>query len=101
MAIHYEWDVEERDEHGDAQDHNHCGSYAECLEILRVVPPAGFTHHVVLVRDNDCSQRGQRSWAYMEGRGLPSMFTDAMGSEIAKVPGKFISEVDEENRKRK
>lgn len=94
MTIYYEWDVEELDESGDIVDHNHCGSYAGCLNVLKRDPEPGITRRVVLIRDNDCTRSGQRSWAYMKSDWiLPPMFTDANGISVAAVPSRFIVEI--------
>ena len=90
MTVYYEWDVEEVDQHGDIQDHNHSETYAEAKKFY-AMPPGnpGMTSRIVLVRDDDKC----RAWAYMENGTLPEHFEDANGVEVAKVPKRFHDEV--------
>lgn len=93
MTVYYEWDVEEVDEHDDITDHNHTTSYAEAKRINDLSSDAGTTSRIVLVRDDDNTRTGCRSWAYLEDGELPEYFEDAHGVEIAKVPKRFHAEV--------
>jgi len=95
MTVYYEWDVEEIDENDDIQDHYHCDSYASAKAINEAVPAEGtsMTSCIVLVRDDDNTRTGCRSWAYLEDGKLPEYFEDAHGVEIAKVPKRFHAEI--------
>jgi hypothetical protein len=96
MAVHYEWDVEEIDEHDDVQDHYHSATYAEAKATHELVPAEGtnMTSRIVLVRDDDNTRTGCRAWAYIQDDGkLPDYFEDAHGVEVAKVPKRFHEEV--------
>lgn len=95
MTVYYEWDVEEVDEHDDIQHHNHTTSYAAAKAIAASPDEPGMTCRIVLVRDDDNTRTGYRSWAYLEDDGaLPEYFEDAHGVERAKVPKRFHAEVD-------
>lgn len=91
MRVFYEWDVESVDtETGDVTDHNHFDSYAEAVEFADGEPDDGEEYKVVLVRDDD----NGRSWAYVEDGKLPGHFEDAYCRNVAKVPQKFVREVE-------
>ena len=101
--VEYEWDVEEVTasasddyEEGEVLDHNHQGSYADCLTWIRdCPPPEGSRWEIVLVRDTTAKYWGtDRSWAYVENGKLPEFFTDGCGDEDTKVPKRFIKEVE-------
>jgi hypothetical protein len=90
MTVYYEWDVEEVDENEDIQNHNHTSSYTKAKEVAAIPNEGGIISRIVLVRDDD----NCRSWAYMEDGKLPEWFEDAYGAEVAKVPKRFIKEVE-------
>lgn len=94
MTIHYEWDVEEVDPHGDIQDHFHSGSFAQA-KVVNDSPAIeeGYTSRIVLIRDDDNARTGCRAWAYLKDGRLPEYFEDASGVEIARVPKRFHDEV--------
>jgi hypothetical protein len=96
MTVFYEWDVEEIDEHDDIQRHNHTTSYAKAKAIAAApCDEPGMTCRIVLVRDDDNTRTGYRSWAYLQDDGkLPEYFEDAQGVERTKVPKHFHAEVD-------
>lgn len=95
----YEWDCETvvdgdspNFENGEVVDHVYGASYKEVTVWSAANPPeAGFQRAIVLVRDADEG----RSWAYLAGGNLPPYFKDAYGINTAKVPARFIREVEE------
>jgi hypothetical protein len=100
MAIHYEWDCEEvaaidlpDKEKSEVIDHFHSETFVEALARSKTEPGENLEWRIVLVRDNDDAQKGQRSWAYLEDGVLPESFEDAFGQPTAKVPARFVSEV--------
>lgn len=97
MAVEYEWDVElqaavDSDDHeeGEVLDHDHQLSYADAMKRAAMPTPDGFRSVIVLVRDDDAG----RSWAYVENGKLAEKFSDANGSDVAKVPACFAKEVE-------
>lgn len=98
MTVIYEWDCETvadgeswRFEDGEVIEHTHGSSFAEVMAWASENPPErGIRYELVLVRDDD---KG-RSWAYMTNGKLPEYFTDADGSDAAKVPKRFHQEVN-------
>lgn len=103
MTVYYEWDCEEVsdiDQEGYAKDdviqHNHSPTYKEALATSRMTPPEGSRWDIVLVRDDDNTRTGDRTWAYMhdgENGTLPEYFCDANGADARKVPKRFFEEV--------
>lgn len=96
MAVEYEWDVElqaavDSDDHeeGEVLDHDHQLSYADAMKRAAMPTPEGFRSVIVLVRDDDAG----RSWAYVENGKLAEKFSDANGSDVAKVPARFFKEI--------
>ena len=90
MTVVYEWDCETIDEHGDIVEHMHGATYAEvkAWSLANTCKP-GFTHSLVLVRDDDEG----RAWAYIEDGRLPEFCQDAASCKIARVPQRFHREV--------
>lgn len=100
MAIHYEWDCEEvaaidlpDKEKSEVIDHFHSETFVEALARSKTEPGENLEWRIVLVRDDDDTQKGQRSWAYLENGVLPEWFEDAFGQRTAKVPARFVKEV--------
>lgn len=97
MTVYYEWDVEtvtvcdsEQYEEGEVLEHYHCDSYAEAVQIASDNPEEGTALVIVLVRDDDYG----RAWAYLHNGKLPPEFEDAAGRRVAKVPQRFVREVE-------
>lgn len=96
MTVIYEWDCEtvadgesEDHEDGEVLDHFHAETYREVAARAATTPEPGCRHAIVLVRDDD----DRRAWAYLEDGALPSEFTDADGTDYARVPKRFHAEV--------
>jgi hypothetical protein len=90
MSVFYEWDVETVSVVDDLViDHDHRGNFKACkIEAAHCDP--GYKKVIVLVRDDDYS----RSWAYIEDGKLPTHFRDAYGRVVARVPKRFMREVN-------
>lgn len=75
--VHYEWDVETMDEHGDVLDHFHCDTAEKALDELDEAT-AQEPRQLVLVRDEGNEEDGitNRTWAYVKDGQLPIYFQD-------------------------
>jgi hypothetical protein len=94
MTVIYEWDCEEvtADEFEDVVDHWHDDAFAAVLAQSKTEPTEGSAYRVVLVRDDDDG----RSWAYLDDAGrLPEYFEDASFRKTARVPNRFVKEVQQ------
>jgi hypothetical protein len=97
MTVYYEWDCEtvadgdsSEYEDGEVIEHSHGTSYQEVLVWAAAnKPDTGTRHAIVLVRDDDEG----RSWAYVSDGKLPDRFTDANGTDAAKVPKRYHEEL--------
>ena len=87
--IHYEWDYETIDEHGDIINHTHAAKLADYTK-------EDITPSLVLIRDSGNEAEGlqERTWAYVTNGVLPGYFQDAAGCNCSKVPAKFHKELE-------
>lgn len=95
MAVIYEWDIEETmnydDGDNDIIEHWFQESYARVKKHLATATPMnGCTFEPVLVRDDDAG----RAWAYLVDGKLPTHFENANGAPVAKVPKRFVDEIE-------
>lgn len=89
MTVHYEWDVEEVDEHGDIIQHWFQDSYIDCLKFVENNPDKNLD--IVLVKTTD----EERGWFYLsEYDTLPRVFSDAYNKNLGNVPKKYILEIE-------
>lgn len=97
MTVFFEWDVETQADgnspeyaDGDVIDHRFCASFGEAVLVASRPAPPNFRWAVVLVRDDD----DRRSWAYLAADNtLPPFFCDSGGVEYARVPKKFLQQM--------
>lgn len=97
MTVVYEWDCEtvadgDSPEHEDGEciEHRHGESFAEVSAFAKTPAEKGTKHILVLVRDD----YDGRSWAYVEDSKIDPYFYDANGQPVAKVPQRFVKEVE-------
>lgn len=104
----YEWDAEEYypadcqdadgpKEAGEVRDHNYTATAIEALQRINDgsdLPIVSLRLALVRTTGNDYSGMTGQSWAYVVDGKLPENFLDANGVEIAKVPSRFIKELE-------
>lgn len=89
--VEYEWKVEASDGFGDIFEATYFDRLGDAFAFIESNPLEGECRHEVCLVRNQYSREGidGRSYAYLEGRSLPSMFDDRKH----KVPIRFLREV--------
>lgn len=93
MAVHYEWIVEQIDEHsGDIEDVESFECYSDAVETAAHWAVAGDIPRLIdigLVRTSE----EERTWAYVSCGMLPEHLETSNGTPAGKVPKRFNKEV--------
>lgn len=111
LTTDYEWDAEEYYpkecvginnnggvvEAGEIYDHNFANKAIDALKnVLQGSEDPRIGFRLVLVRNviDNFGGLEERSWAYVEDGKLPEHFLDAFDKQTAKVPLRFITELE-------